>query len=60
MKLSTKRCGGNVMSLINKCARCGNRFHDNDLERCPECDELLCPQCFKIHWDEDRPDGEGL
>jgi len=32
-----------------QCEICGNYFHADDIERCPECDIELCSACYEKH-----------
>lgn len=33
-----------------KCPDCRQKFWDNNLgSNCPECEERICNECFKVH-----------
>lgn len=32
-----------------RCSECGEVFPLDELERCPECDELICADCMDEH-----------
>ena len=35
-----------------ECEICGNYFHADEIEKCPECDLELCPSCYEEHVSE--------
>ena len=34
------------------CANCDQRFYDNYVKHCEECEEWFCPDCFADHLKE--------